>query len=122
MIDYSIIKEDEYELVFDSESEASDIEVNYSYDLNVNYFDYNSVDSGDSDYDSQNFFVCMNFMSPLDYSQQAHQYEQKAKEALTKRDISKYTFFMVKSIKSTSKISSMNNKGKEKVLQKKSKK
>lgn len=33
MIDFSIVREDEYEFVSDSESKPGDIEVHYSYDL-----------------------------------------------------------------------------------------
>lgn len=108
MIDYSVIREDEYELVTDSESEIDDIEVYYSYDLNVNYYDDNFIDSGDSDYDMPTFLVCMNSFTLLDYSQQAQQYQEKAKEALDEGDISKYTFFMIESKKFAAKITLIN--------------
>lgn len=95
MVDYSIIREDEYEFIFDIESEPDDIEVHYSYDLNVNYVDIDTIpDSGDLDYDTPKFLIYMNHMTPLDYSQQALELEIKAKEALDEGDISKYTFYM----------------------------
>lgn len=55
----------------DTESVEGDIAISYSVDLNVNYIDTNSEsDSGDNDYDTLEFLVCMNRFSssPLDYS------------------------------------------------------
>jgi len=122
MINYSVIREDEYKLVTDRESEIDNIEVHYSYDLNINYYDDNSTDSGDSNYDTSTFLVCMNSFTPLDYSQQAQQYQEKAKEAFDEGDISKYTFFMIESKKFTAKITSVNTKRKKKCQKKEFKK
>jgi len=71
MIDYSVIKEDEYDLIIDSED--SDYALHYSYNLNINYYDDNSTNRGDSDYDTLAFLVYKNSFTPLDYFYQAQQ-------------------------------------------------
>lgn len=72
MVDYLVIREDEYEFIFDTKSEPSYIEIYYSYNLNVNYVDIDiDLDSGNSNYDTLKFIICMNHITLLDYSQQA---------------------------------------------------